>query len=115
MRPWIIGFAVLAATLSAGAEDSITLSRSNKMGVTVVDKLSRDGEKYLLNYHPLSKSKNKFAADYWALARAIKSSGECGAGKFVILREEAKRKIEVIGCAYGDEYGKLIAALYKLK
>lgn len=112
---FFVGGCIFLMASMAFSQESITISRSNKLGVSVVDRLSKEGGKYFLNESALAKTRSKAAQEYWNLALKVKSSAECGAGKFVIIYDNGSKKSEIVGCPYGDEYGKLIAALYKLK
>ena len=118
MRTVAISFLILFHFSSAQA-DSVVLSRSNKQGVTAVDRLTKEAKGFSLNNEKLPKSKEAVAETYWLALQQMKSSPVCPAGKFVILKEvgkgSGKEVSQVSGCAMGPEYGALIDALYKLK
>ncbi len=95
---------------------SILISRDNKMGVLMVDRLTKDGKGFSFNHVKVPRSKNQLAqAAFERLLKMSPSKEQCFAGHFVLTIEDKAVKKEIRGCAEGDEYGKLIAALYKLK
>ena len=96
--------------------ETLSISRSNKLGVTLADQIQISKASYTLNGIPLAKSRHVQAQQYVSLLKKMKpSSTACGAGRFIILIEDGKLKKEISGCAEGAEYGKLIAQLYTLK